>query len=241
MRFESAVDTIETVQDLMCLAAGKHFTAARGQWVFRGHSNAKYRLIPSVGRTAHTSRDCAKFEESVFSIFRREALGYITTGLPSTQWEWLSFAQHHGLPTRLLDWTYNPLIALYFSVVADSNLDGALFALRVPTQASPEVLGASPFKISEPVKYFPSIVSPRIRAQEGLFIACSQLESPLEDSLRDGWALDHMRVPANAKESLRYALFRLGVHASALFPDVDGLAARIRWQHGVLSPFKALE
>jgi hypothetical protein len=39
------------------------------------------------------------------------------------------------------------------------------------------------------------------------------------------------------KKRLRYALFRVGVHASSLFPDIDGLAARLRWQHAVTTPF----
>ena len=237
-RLQSMV-VIETLQDMLDLTATKHFAAARGQWVFRGHSNAEHRLIPSIGRTPHTSASCEKFEDSLFDIFRREAKGYLTA-LPSTEWEWLSFAQHHGLPTRLLDWTYNPLVALYFSVEANPHLDGQVFALRAPTQASVEVRTGSPFKITQPVKYFPAIVSPRIRAQEGLFVACSKLESPLDEALRTDWTLDRMVVPAKAKERIRYALFRVGTHASSLFPDVEGLAARLKWQHGVRSPYKAL-
>jgi hypothetical protein len=230
---------IETLQSMLDLAATKFFTAARGQWVFRGHSNKEYRLIPSVGRMPHTSGSRQKYEESLFNIFRREAQGYLSA-LPSTEWEWLSFAQHHGLPTRLLDWTYNPLVALYFAVEANNHLDGEVFALRARTQAPMEVRSGSPFKITKPVKYFPSIVTARIRAQEGLFVACSDLETPLDETLRKDWELDRMLVPAKAKEAIRYALFRVGTHASSLFPDVDGLAARLKWQHAVRSPFKAL-
>jgi hypothetical protein len=49
-----------------------------------------------------------------------------------------------------------------------------------------------------------------------------------------------MMVPAKAKEAIRYSLFRVGIHASSLFPDIDGLAARLKWQHAVLSPFSTL-
>jgi hypothetical protein len=231
------MDPIHSLQSILDHSIGKYFTASRGQWVFRGHSNKEYSLLPSVGRTLHTSRTVEKYEESIYTIFKREALGYLTS-LPSTEWEWLAFAQHHGLPTRLLDWSYNPMVALYFSVEQDADKDGELFALRAPTQAPREVREGSPFEITKPVKYFPSLVSPRIRAQEGLFIACSDAGTPLDSSLQTDWRLERVIVPAVAKERLRYALFRIGVHASSMFPDIGGLAQRLKWQHAVQSPFK---
>jgi hypothetical protein len=81
-------------------------------------------------------------------------------------------------------------------------------------------------------------VTPRIRAQEGLFVACAELEVPLDQALRSDWRIECLRVPASRKAHLRYELFRVGVHASSLFPDIDGLTARIRWQHGISSPFE---
>ncbi len=229
--------SIETLQSILDYATGKYFSAPRGQWVFRGHSDKGFKLIPSIGRTPHTSKSIDKYEESIFSIFKREAHGYLST-LPNTEWEWLAFAQHHGLPTRLLDWSYNPMVALYFAVERDQSKDGELFALHAPTQAPKVVRDGSPFKISSPVKFYPSIVSPRIRAQEGLFIACSELELPLENTFRITWELDRIIIPAKSKENLRYALFRLGVHGSSMFPDIEGLTTRLKWQHGVQSPFK---
>jgi hypothetical protein len=86
------------------------------------------------------------------------------------------------------------------------------------------------------MKYYPNHVTPRIRAQEGLFIVCSELEAPLDRTLRDDWKIECLLIPADAKVRLRYDLYRLGVHGSSLFPDLDGLAARIKWQHSVLPP-----
>src|SRR6266566_1667455 len=121
--------SIGSVPDLITLASEKYFTEPRGRWVFRGHSKADYGLIPSVGRGKHTAKSRERYEEGLFDIFKREAKAYTDT-LPNNDWEWLSLAQHHGLPTRMLDWTYNPLVALYFAVEADEDTDGKFFALR---------------------------------------------------------------------------------------------------------------
>jgi len=209
----------------------------RGRWVFRGHSDIEYKLVSSVGRGSHTSRSREKYEQSLFEIFQREAHGFLAT-LPASDWEWLSLAQHHGPPTRLLDWTHNPLAALYFAVEANPELDGQVFALSAPGKASASVRAAPPFNIKYSVKYYPNIVTQRIRAQEGVFVACAELEVPLDRALRGDWRVESLRIPASRKEHLRYELYRLGVHASSLFPDLDGLASRIRWQHGISSPFE---
>ncbi len=228
------VDSVKTFLDH---AYRYYFAEARGHWIFRGHSNINYKLIPSVGRAKHTSKSREKYERSVFDIFRREAHGFLAM-VPTNEWEWLSLAQHHGLPTRLLDWTHNPLVALYFAVEANTETDGQIFALRALTKASASVRTASPFSLTSPVKYYPNIVTPRIRAQEGLFVACAALEVPLDQALRSAWRVECLRVPVIRKAHLRYELFRIGVHASSLFPDVDGLTARIRWQHAISSPFE---
>jgi hypothetical protein len=82
----------------------KQFVEERGRWIFRGHADKSFKLLPSIGRETHTSRDRAQYEQSLFTIFCREARAYVEI-LPDNPWDWLSLAQHHGLPTRLLDWT----------------------------------------------------------------------------------------------------------------------------------------
>jgi hypothetical protein len=223
---------ITSVHDFLSKTSPRYFSEARGRWVFRGHSNKAFDLKPSVGRGGHTATDCLAHEKSLFTIFVREAGSYLSP-LPADEWEWLSVAQHHGLPTRFLDWTYNPLVALYFSVIENEEVDGEVFALNSMTKASRRTREKSPFEIKRPAKYYPNIVSPRIRAQEGLFIACSHIEQALDAPLRDDWSIERYLVPAATKARLRYELFRLGVHASALFPDIDGLAKRLKWQHCV--------
>jgi hypothetical protein len=100
--------SITTVSEFLELIAEQHFTSARGQWVFRGHSDKKFKLIPSVGRGGHTSQTDESYERSLFNIFVREAGSHLSPA-PESDWEWLAIAQHHGLPTRLLDWSHSPL------------------------------------------------------------------------------------------------------------------------------------
>ena len=78
-----------------------------------------YNLTPSVGRFTHLhSVGLARLEDlerEVLETFRNHLITYVDHR-PENDWELLSLAQHHGLPTRFIDWTTNPLVALYFSL-----------------------------------------------------------------------------------------------------------------------------
>ena len=101
---------------------------------FRGHTDSEWDLIPTIARTRNKNIYYPKWlnlEDDIlekFQNFSRPYLGYE----PKYKYEWLVIAQHHGLPTRILDWTTNPLKALFFSIEdpAYYKKDAALWAFR---------------------------------------------------------------------------------------------------------------
>lgn len=84
--------------------------------LFRGHTNCSWLLEPKIARLKLRNRFRLPGAESeLLRDFKRQALPYLARDLQN-DWDWLAPAQHHGLPTRLLDWTTNALVALWFAV-----------------------------------------------------------------------------------------------------------------------------
>jgi hypothetical protein len=227
---------VETLAEFSELLRERYFTRQRGAWIFRGQSDRSWPLIPSVGRLIHTSRSREKLERSLLDMFKRDARPFIRT-VPTNEWEWLALAQHHGLPTRLLDWTSNPLVALYFCVEGRDASDGSVTSLMATRKTPVRLVDQEdPLSFRQVTKFMPSKVTQRLVAQEGMFTMQPDVEQCLSTQLRQGWRYESILVPATAKEALRYELFRHGMHRGVLFPGLDGIASNLRWQHTV-GPF----
>jgi len=269
---------------------------------FRGQSklvSEGYQLKSSIGRYKKledvTLFERDQIERDVLGVFTNHLLTYVRH-LPRNDWEALAIAQHHDLPTRFVDWTTNPLVALYFAVREtklddnDKPLNSAVYVLtseplrfselgrptddaikpvgdsatisatppsayeefgveheatgepattsidtskvvldgpraEMTQQSAAESPVVSPFSISENVIYDPPHVSPRIRAQDGVLLACHQPMRPLEEK-------DYVEIVITheAHDDIRRRLDQYGVFDKQLFPDLDGIAKWLKYR-----------
>lgn len=239
---------ISSISELSCLVESRFKENKETTVLYRGHGAESFALRPKVGR--HTSPDNSNSvggvdEELMLELFRRQSVDRIS--INADDWELLAIAQHHGLATRLLDWTRSPLVALYFAVCFEfetrsneTNSEGR------PLREDAEIIvwrcqkidltkqlpQEGPLKIKETIRYVPRIVTPRLRAQAGVFTVHSQ---PTEIFLPEKFLPENVgectrvRIPYMRRKPIKDSLFRHGVHEGILFPDVDGLARHIQW------------
>lgn len=234
---------------------GRH----RDTGVYRGAADASRSLLTSLDRLGgvdppHTKGD---LEEHILRNFIRYSRPYFSTP-PVNEWELLVAAQHHGLPTRLLDWTYSPLVAAHFATLNhELEVERAVWRLdwkkvhrrfdfpelALLIQDLDELFDKdghfSPwglFNRESGEKPFACMIEPpsldaRIVAQAAVFTLCSDRSQPFDAFLEKhgiGDALTRFVIPADQVARVRDQLDLASVDERRLFPDLDGVAAQMR-------------
>lgn len=211
------------------------FQTMRGTWIYRGQTDHAWPLAPQIlrqdfkqWRAWHPGLKATDQEQELMRAFKVAAIAHTPHGPPSDDWSWLALAQHHGLATRLLDWSYNPQVALYFAVrQPESASDSAVWCYK-PSDTAPTASEIErPYAAASIVFFEPPHVSPRISVQSGCFTS-HPIDRP--DQPWDG-VLVQLVIPKAARAQVRRELFRVGVHEQGLFPDLDGLARQTNWRY----------
>ena len=200
-------------------------------WCFRGQSDQDWPLIPKVGRSP-LDNDKGLGRGNLF-VWEQKAVAFET--LPDNPWERMAIAQHHGLATRLLDWTYNPLVALYFSANEFSERDGGVYVYSPNSFVDPQT---NPFDLPSEVTglYMPRNITPRIHNQSGIFTYHSNPKAPLPIEQMEGFTqpksnLSRITIKSEWKPALLDTLDTFGINQAFLFPGLDGLSRHINWKY----------
>ena len=210
--------------------------------IFRGQRE-EWPLAPKLARIAlRPGRTILEAEGQMLETLKREAPPLLDH-VPTTDWDWLAVAQHHGMATRLLDWTGNPLAALWFAVrkSAQEGKSSVVWMFE-PTKedyaANSKV--KSPFSLDRTRVFRPRHITRRIVVQSGWFTVHRYLSQkmgflPLERNSLYAKRLTKVIVPADRFADIRVELDRCGINAASMFPDLDGLSQHVEWRQSLLS------
>jgi hypothetical protein len=197
-------------------------------WWFRGQSDINWELLPKAGRKEFylpEDRDLGRF-----NYWRKQAVAY-DDKLPENDWECLAIAQHFGLATRLLDWSYNPMIATFFAVNENYEVDGVIYGYQPDKFVDTKVL---PLKAqSNGNGFIPRVISSRILNQKSLFTVHGPADSkiiekpnPYLDGLPN---LFRITIQKELKKDIQNHIADYGFTYSNMFPDLEGLSKHINW------------
>ncbi len=234
---------IDTLSDFINLLDAE-FSEYNGSVWYRGQSNANWKLLPSYLRTS----DRASSESTLLAAFKQNAV-MLTEKQPSNSFDWMFLMQHYGIPTRLLDWSESPLVALYFALdYTNADEDAVVWSLK-PTELNSHAgitsaeeeffipsfddemvasysigqLEKGPSAVTlKPIATIATRNNVRIQAQLGVFTIHHKEDVPIEE-IGDGNHVIKITIKKESKEKILNHLALLGINKFQLFPELASI------------------
>jgi hypothetical protein len=223
----------KTVEELWAKFWAWTESHAAGAYLFRGQADSSD-ILPKIGRSGYNF-DYTR-ERALFEAFERAARPYLKGEM--SPFEMLALAQHHGAPTRLVDWSTSPLVAAWFAVSSyPEGTDAQIYALDV-VRADIDALNTKTrttragTTVEDPLRLTTGVylietaqVSNRITTQRGIFTLHGKPTAPLKIP-----ASETFQIPATLRADFHSRLMDVGVDASHIYPDIDGLCRSLDYR-----------
>ena len=221
-------------------------------WAFRGERDERWPLYSSLSRYFQNfgvdRRAWPDQEGRILRIFKRKAHQFLEKPpAPDDDFQWLALMQHHGAPTRLIDFTWSPYVAAFFALERSVG-DGVVWAMnpaQIDSSRSVEPVHMDPRVRGNFRRYFlkgnhrfiwmgePDTMNRRLIAQSGTFAVPGALDTSVEDILshtdQDN-VLAKLVLANSVREVGMRELYRMNITYATLFPDLDGLAKSLAYE-----------
>jgi len=233
-------------------------------WAFRGHRKVEWPLASALSRYFRAfridPRAWSNQEGRILRIFKRKAHQFLAQPpAHDDDFQWLALMQHHGAPTRLLDFTWSPYVAAFFALERATG-DAAVWALNPadisaggirryskPRKRAITSSAMDPRRPGNFARYFlkgdreflwlgePDIMNRRLIAQSGTFAVPGVLDKPMDGIARNYPDSRNMMAKfvlpaAELRETGLRELYRMNITHATLFPDLDGLARSLGFE-----------